>query len=124
MKSTPTRGSTCCEPSLALRARIAAAALCPRSIPYVFASPSQIWPRSSASRESKLAACEGKSATSVSCAAWAIAAFMEVRKGDRKSTRLNSSHLVISYAVFCLKKKKQRLIAAERDIDQTRQRQS
>src|SRR2546426_4992303 len=29
------------------------------------------------------------------------------RQQDRKSTRLNSSHLVISYAVFCLKKKKQ-----------------
>src|SRR3989454_5622872 len=29
--------------------------------------------------------------------------------GDRKSTRLNSSHLVISYAVFCLKKKSTRL---------------
>src|SRR2546426_6724734 len=29
----------------------------------------------------------------------------ELRR-DRKSTRLNSSHLVISYAVFCLKKKK------------------
>src|SRR3989454_6184134 len=28
------------------------------------------------------------------------------RELDRKSTRLNSSHLVISYAVFCLKKKK------------------
>src|SRR5256885_17172724 len=28
---------------------------------------------------------------------------------DRKSTRLNSSHLVISYAVFCLKKKKHRV---------------
>src|SRR6202035_609314 len=28
------------------------------------------------------------------------------RMSDRKSTRLNSSHLVISYAVFCLKKKK------------------
>src|SRR5437588_2667954 len=27
-------------------------------------------------------------------------------RGDRKSTRLNSSHTVISYAVFCLKKKK------------------
>src|SRR5256885_8360050 len=27
------------------------------------------------------------------------------KSGDRKSTRLNSSHLVISYAVFCLKKK-------------------
>src|SRR2546426_7875591 len=30
--------------------------------------------------------------------------------GDRKSTRLNSSHLVISYAVFCLKKKKVEVI--------------
>src|SRR2546427_2685154 len=29
------------------------------------------------------------------------------RPGDRKSTRLNSSHSQISYAVFCLKKKKQ-----------------
>src|SRR3712207_8973094 len=28
------------------------------------------------------------------------------RRGDRKSTRLNSSHANISYAVFCLKKKK------------------
>src|SRR5256886_7167946 len=30
------------------------------------------------------------------------------RRGDRKSTRLNSSHSQISYAVFCLKKKKKR----------------
>src|ERR1022692_2286472 len=30
-----------------------------------------------------------------------------MRSVDRKSTRLNSSHLVISYAVFCLKKKKE-----------------
>src|SRR2546426_1718424 len=29
---------------------------------------------------------------------------------DRKSTRLNSSHLVISYAVFCLKKKKKKIV--------------
>src|SRR5688572_31059527 len=29
-----------------------------------------------------------------------------LRRGDRKSTRLNSSHSQISYAVFCLKKKK------------------
>src|SRR5256885_3649261 len=33
--------------------------------------------------------------------------FVENEEQDRKSTRLNSSHLVISYAVFCLKKKKQ-----------------
>src|SRR5256885_5822228 len=32
------------------------------------------------------------------------------RHEDRKSTRLNSSHLVISYAVFCLKKKKKHII--------------
>src|SRR3989454_9409708 len=36
-------------------------------------------------------------------------------RGDRKSTRLNSSHLVISYAVFCLKKKKKgRKVSATR----------
>src|SRR2546426_7400712 len=40
-----------------------------------------------------------------------LAAFLQRRDEphavrDRKSTRLNSSHLVISYAVFCLKKKK------------------
>src|SRR2546426_2181814 len=33
---------------------------------------------------------------------------LEAMAADRKSTRLNSSHLVISYAVFCLKKKKTR----------------
>src|SRR5438067_10732111 len=31
-----------------------------------------------------------------------------MRKKDRKSTRLNSSHVSISYAVFCLKKKKKK----------------
>src|SRR5256885_2596270 len=34
-----------------------------------------------------------------------LAVALEPRTADRKSTRLNSSHLVISYAVFCLKKK-------------------
>src|SRR2546426_3944820 len=41
------------------------------------------------------------------------------RRGrDRKSTRLNSSHLVISYAVFCLKKKKRKggCIVPRRDV--------
>src|SRR5256885_4946014 len=37
--------------------------------------------------------------------------FVGEQAGDRKSTRLNSSHLVISYAVFCLKKKKKTAIA-------------
>src|SRR5947208_15743397 len=34
--------------------------------------------------------------------------FFASRTGDRKSTRLNSSHQIISYAVFCLKKKNKR----------------
>src|SRR3712207_8690505 len=36
-----------------------------------------------------------------------IAKLKRVKQADRKSTRLNSSHANISYAVFCLKKKKQ-----------------
>src|SRR5262245_12522423 len=35
--------------------------------------------------------------------------FQGIAREDRKSTRLNSSHLGISYAVFCLKKKKQNI---------------
>src|SRR5256885_8480289 len=34
-----------------------------------------------------------------------VCVFLDQKTRDRKSTRLNSSHLVISYAVFCLKKK-------------------
>src|SRR5690606_40509001 len=37
------------------------------------------------------------------------------REGDRKSTRLNSSHVKISYAVFCLKKKMKKIIRANKD---------
>src|SRR5256885_11395642 len=48
------------------------------------------------------------SAASACSTACATGAFPGSATGaDRKSTRLNSSHLVISYAVFCLKKKKQ-----------------
>src|SRR2546426_2120875 len=37
---------------------------------------------------------------------WTRSSWPSAPRPDRKSTRLNSSHLVISYAVFCLKKKK------------------
>src|SRR2546430_6682130 len=51
--------------------------------------------------------CGGWRASSESqaCARWRGA-----RTGDRKSTRLNSSHSQISYAVFCLKKKNKQTI--------------
>src|SRR5690349_23094285 len=39
----------------------------------------------------------------------AICWFVDGRIRDRKSTRLNSSHVEISYAVFCLKKKKKNI---------------
>src|SRR5947209_13904673 len=41
------------------------------------------------------------------CASAALSAAAAASAVDRKSTRLNSSHANISYAVFCLKKKKQ-----------------
>ena len=41
---------------------------------------------------------------SVTCLGFALKEYDEV-EADRKSTRLNSSHQIISYAVFCLKKK-------------------
>src|SRR3712207_7954643 len=37
---------------------------------------------------------------------WSLAGYDTAAREDRKSTRLNSSHANISYAVFCLKKKK------------------
>src|SRR3712207_8815126 len=40
--------------------------------------------------------------------AWS--SFTYQQRGDRKSTRLNSSHANISYAVFCLKKKKNKIM--------------
>src|ERR1022692_3315011 len=41
-----------------------------------------------------------------------IGGAVDMRQPDRKSTRLNSSHLVISYAVFCLKKKTKNCLRA------------
>src|SRR5438034_5506493 len=41
---------------------------------------------------------------------------------DRKSTRLNSSHTVISYAVFCLKKKKKKKITQKTNMKRTAKR--
>src|SRR5256885_5925512 len=40
-----------------------------------------------------------------------VGVHVDQARQDRKSTRLNSSHLVISYAVFCLKKKKKNTFA-------------
>src|SRR5256885_3992696 len=53
------------------------------------------------------------------CSGTLSASFFDARAGsvDRKSTRLNSSHLVISYAVFCLKKKNHHQYVASANDD-------
>src|SRR5256885_5051693 len=49
--------------------------------------------------------------TGISAVYGGTVSYLDIVDGtpDRKSTRLNSSHLVISYAVFCLKKKKKNI---------------
>src|SRR5438445_6621443 len=54
----------------------------------------------------------------------AHASLASMRTSDRKSTRLNSSHANISYAVFCLKKKKKKRDEHRRVEDQMAQRQA
>src|SRR6266436_8291999 len=52
--------------------------------------------------------------------AWAtVAEQLPLRPRDRKSTRLNSSHGYISYAVFCLKKKKKKKNTIKKNKTQT-----
>src|SRR2546430_10672947 len=46
-----------------------------------------------------------------------VAAHDDVESVDRKSTRLNSSHSQISYAVFCLKKKNTNIVNSYRSCD-------
>src|SRR2546426_9347337 len=51
----------------------------------------------------------GNTACATTATAAVVASTRPIARRDRKSTRLNSSHLVISYAVFCLKKKKKKI---------------
>src|SRR5437870_8922947 len=54
------------------------------------------------SRKSHLSTEQGQTHSRITC----LTAYDYPTARDRKSTRLNSSHVAISYAVFCLKKKK------------------
>src|SRR5205814_10726738 len=57
--------------------------------------------------ESLVGGCDQSTRGKEPCIAAFLSSFAPRAFRDRKSTRLNSSHLGISYAVFCLKKKKQ-----------------
>src|SRR5215467_9371274 len=61
-----------------------------------------------------------RSPASPACPCQAAGSEPGARAGSRKSTRLNSSHLVISYAVFCLKKKKKN----KKNINKTKKKKN
>src|SRR5256885_10372985 len=63
-------------------------------------------PAQAGSERGRTPSCGGTAAASTGSAGATGASESDAGAQDRKSTRLNSSHLVISYAVFCLKKKK------------------
>src|SRR5438552_9804909 len=89
------------------------------SLPFIFASTSFIkasWYLSRYSLKLKgffiiLISCPASSSSSFSTSGGFLSSGksrgVRTSSADRKSTRLNSSHQIISYAVFCLKKKKQ-----------------
>src|SRR5207253_5614021 len=57
--------------------------------------------------------CLSYQSTKLRAAGHTLPASATLCSGDRKSTRLNSSHVAISYAVFCLKKKKSAIVIAD-----------
>src|SRR5260221_9208442 len=74
----------------------------PRSTLFPYTTLFRSWP---GTRSNVRRACKRAASVQPHHARIAEAARLQARR-DRKSTRLNSSHTVISYAVFCLKKKK------------------
>src|SRR2546427_1403905 len=81
----------------------------------------QLWARYAADAWERAGFGPGKKLLDIGCgpgyASLDLAARVGTR-GDRKSTRLNSSHSQISYAVFCLKKKKKKRAAATEHVMQ------
>src|SRR3712207_6873240 len=70
---------------------------------HISSTPSSATSSALRSSEVRIAGCDPGRTTSEGCGSKVSS------RQDRKSTRLNSSHANISYAVFCLKKKKKRL---------------
>src|SRR2546427_6849534 len=72
-----------------------------------------------ASMNSPCALSTTSKARADACGRSSTASAASTRGRDRKSTRLNSSHSQISYAVFCLKKKKDFLLQGDQSQDQS-----
>src|SRR5690554_2884672 len=82
-----------------------------RKDPLIFATPHAVPTRDGLLRRVTAVAVVSHHATQQSIIRSGNPVMIVQGYGDRKSTRLNSSHVRISYAVFCLKKKKIRQIA-------------
>src|SRR3712207_9249304 len=86
----------------------------PRSTLFPYTTLFRSVPKHDADLAMEAAACIGCGACAAACPNASAMLFTSAKvshlallpQGDRKSTRLNSSHANISYAVFCLKKKK------------------
>src|SRR5258708_21350685 len=70
---------------------------------------STLFPYTTLFRSRPFAGVQGPGGRAAVCASTGPASSTGPWGGDRKSTRLNSSHQIISYAVFCLKKKKKKV---------------
>src|SRR2546429_4596296 len=89
----------------------------------VFLLPTTSRPQQSSTRAVILSQAAG---LTISCARRDLRSSQSqrLRRTDRKSTRLNSSHGYISYAVFCLKKKKTEIQQREGNVRHRRDRQA
>src|SRR5438034_5324103 len=84
---------------------VAAASIVPSSRTLTCACPFDSDAQAGTSSSERICVLNTTAGTSSLWALASIDALPPTALGDRKSTRLNSSHTVISYAVFCLKKK-------------------
>src|SRR5437879_10078054 len=82
---------------------------------------STLFPYTTLFRSATRATCS--TSTRIDCPRWTCSRRSPVSCPDRKSTRLNSSHRCISYAVFCLKKKNKNQHNQETKYNITRERQ-
>src|SRR5258708_24177724 len=82
-----------------------------RSISAAVIAPARHTMTSAQAKRSAMFERKGTTSAGYSRRAYAV-------RTDRKSTRLNSSHQIISYAVFCLKKKKHDICKSDKDVDE------
>src|SRR3712207_8561714 len=80
----------------------------PRSTLFPYTTLFRSWKDQPMTKTSSAVHSRNLQAASSRCGGAVVKKIASMERADRKSTRLNSSHANISYAVFCLKKKKKK----------------